>query len=113
MYDVEKLLSIVCDALDAEDELRRYNLKVRRQRGLQPGDSLWVPSLDGETAYRLGELCERCNCCWGMLSDICAMLDIDWALLITVVKSMRRKERHNGRCKVDPIVKTKISTKIR
>ena len=32
-----------------------------------------------------------------ILSDICAMLDINQELLVAAVKSMQRKERHNGR----------------
>ena len=31
------------------------------------------------------------------MADICAMLDINQELLVAAVKSMQRKERHNGR----------------
>ena len=58
MYDVEKLVSVVCDYLDAEADYMKYSLDVRKELGLAPDSTLWIPSLNGSKAYRLGELFE-------------------------------------------------------
>lgn len=97
MFDIEKLVGIVCDVLDTAEESREYNQKVRKEKGYAPNASLRVPSLGGSEAYRLGELHERCACGWRILADVCAMLNVDQSLLVAAVKSMQRKERHNGR----------------
>jgi len=97
MYDVEKLVSIVCELLDAGTEVKKYNVGLRKMKGLSPDVCLWIPSLDGSEAYRLGELSERYTRSSFILSDICDMLDIDSERLVAVVKSMQRWERHNGR----------------
>ena len=55
MYDVEKLVSIVCDYLDAEADYMKYSLDARKDLGLAPDSALWIPSLNGSKAYRLGE----------------------------------------------------------
>lgn len=59
MYDVEKLVSIVCDYLDAEADYMKYSLDARKELGLAPNSTLWIPSLNGSKAYRLGELFEK------------------------------------------------------
>lgn len=97
MYDVEKLVSVVCDYLDAEADYKKYSLDVRKELGLAPDSTLWIPSLNGSKAYRLGELSEKSGATGSILADICAMLDINQELLVAAVKSMQRKERHNGR----------------
>lgn len=97
MYDVEKLVSLVCDLLEAEKDDRQYNLKVRKNKGYLPDTELWIPSLDGSEAYRLGELAERSWQIGQNLAVVCDMLDVDEYRLIAAVKSMQRKERHNGR----------------
>lgn len=97
MYDVEKLVSIVCDYLDAEADYMKYSLDARKELGLAPGSTLWIPSLNGSKAYRLGELSEKSGATGSILADICAMLNINQELLVAAVKSMQRKERHNGR----------------
>lgn len=97
MYDVEKLVSVVCDYLDAEADYKKYSLDVRKELGLAPDSPLWIPSLNGSKAYRLGELSEKSGATGRILADICAMLDINQELLVAAVKSMQRKERHNGR----------------
>ena len=97
MYDVEKLVSIVCDYLDAEADYMKYSLDARKELGLAPDSTLWIPSLNGSKAYRLGELSEKSGATGSILADICAMLDINQELLVAAVKSMQRKERHNGR----------------
>lgn len=51
MYDVEKLVSIVCDYLDAEADYMKYSLDARKELGLAPGSTLWIPSLNGSKAY--------------------------------------------------------------
>lgn len=97
MYDVEKLVSIVVEYLEAIEENKKYNMEVRKKKGYTPETCLWIPSLDGSTAYRLGELYAREQRLSFVLADICAMLDINQERLIAAVKSMQRKERHNGR----------------
>ena len=97
MYDVEKLVGIACDCLDNENNYRKYNISLRKKLGLLPTSNLWIPSLNGNDAYRLGELAERSSQGFGTLSCVCEMLDVDQHLLNAAVKSMQRKERHNGR----------------
>lgn len=97
MYDVEKLVSIVCELFDAKETCKKYNLEVRESKGYLPDTCLWVPFLGGSEAFRLGELTERTRQIRFDLATVCDMLDIDQGRLITAVKSMLRKERHNGR----------------
>lgn len=82
MYDVEKLVSIVCDYLDAEADYMKYSLDARKELGLAPDSTLWIPSLNGSKAYRLGELFEKSGATGSILADICAMLDINQELLV-------------------------------
>ena len=88
MYDVEKLVSIVCDYLDAEADYMKYSLDARKELGLAPDSTLWIPSLNGS---------KKSGATGSILADICAMLNINQELLVAAVKSMQRKERHNGR----------------
>lgn len=97
MYDVEKLVSLVCELFDAEAEGKKYNLEVRKNKGYSPDAYLWVSTLGGSEAYRLGELAERSRQIGWSLATVCDMLDINQDWLIAAVKSMLRKERHNGR----------------
>ena len=75
MYDVEKLVSLVCELFDAEAEGKKYNLEVRKNKGYSPDACLWVSTLGGSEAYRLGELDERSRSAgvW-LLSVICWIL---------------------------------------
>jgi len=97
MTDVEKLVSMVCEVLESEEADKAFTLQVLKEKGLSAAESIWIPSLDGSTAYRLGELSERRNEGWRRLSDVCDMLDVDLSCLVAAVKSMQRWERHNGR----------------
>lgn len=97
MYDVEKLVSLVCELFEAQKDDKKYNLEVRKSKGYFPDTCLWIPSLGGSEAYRLGELAERCRQISWNLATVCDMLDVDQDRLIAAVKSMQRKERHNGR----------------
>lgn len=97
MYDVEKLVSIVVEYLEAVEENKKYNMALRKQKGCMPDTCIWIPSLDGSSAYRLGELYGREQQRSFVLADICAMLDINQDRLVAAVKSMQRKEKHNGR----------------
>ena len=54
MYDVEKLVSIVAEYLEAVEENKKFNLELRKQKGWMPDTCIWIPSLDGSNAYRLG-----------------------------------------------------------
>lgn len=42
MYDVEKLVSIVCDYLDAEADYMKYSLDARKELGLAPDSTICV-----------------------------------------------------------------------
>ncbi len=97
MFNVEQLVSIVVDTLEAEKEYRQNNVKIRQQKGLRLDSVIWIPTLDGSAAYDMGVSCEKADRTSSMLRDICVMLDIDQTKLIAAVKSMQRKERHNGR----------------
>ena len=97
MYDVEKLVSIVAEYLEAVEENKKYNMALRKKKGWMPKTCIWIPSLDGSSAYRLGELYGREQQRSFVLADICAMLDINQDRLVAAVKSMQRKEKHNGR----------------
>jgi len=97
MFDIEKLVSIVADVLEAEMEYQKYIRKLKEKKRISPDSCVWIPSLNGSESYDLGVLFERSERSGWILSDICAMLGIDQKLLIAVVKSMQRKERHNGR----------------
>lgn len=97
MYDVEKLVSIVCEYFEAVSDEEKYNLEIRKSKGYLPHTEIWIPSLGGSEAYRLGEMSERAVRAGRDLAMVCDMLDIDQDRLIAAVKSMQRKERHNGR----------------
>ena len=90
MYDVEKLVSLVCELFDAEAEDKKYNLEVRKNKGYSPDAYLWVSTLGGSEAYRLGELAERSRQIGWSLATVCDMLDINQDWLIAAVKSMLR-----------------------
>lgn len=77
MYDVEKLVSLVCELFDAEAEGKKYNLEVRKNKGYSPDAYLWVSTLGGSEAYRLGELAERSRQIGWSLATVCDMLDIN------------------------------------
>lgn len=47
MYNVEKLVSIVCDYLDAEADYMKYSLDARKELGLAPNSTLWILFTDG------------------------------------------------------------------
>ena len=97
MYDVEKLVYIVCELFETEMDAKKFNLEIRKKRGLSPDSCIWIPALDGSDGYRLGELSERSRRTGWMLSDICELLDIDQDRLISAVKSMQRWERNRWR----------------
>lgn len=110
-YDVEKLITIVTDYLDCVAELKKYNLDIRERLGKEPDDCLWVPALDGSMAYRLGELTERENMTDWCVIYACELLNVDRNRLVSMVKSMRRWESHNGRWDRDSSVTCWISRK--
>lgn len=76
MYDINRQVCIVSDAMEAEKASQAYCREARAKTGLAPDDSLWIPSLSCSTAYRLGELCERTSQKWAGVMDICGLLDI-------------------------------------
>ena len=97
MYDVEKLVGLVCDFFSAEEDYQKYILKVRKNDVCLSDGSIWIPFLGGSEACRLGELSGRREQASWDLATVCDMLDVDENRLIAAVKSMQRKERHNGR----------------
>lgn len=96
MYDVEKLIGMVCDFLSAEEDYQKYILEARKNDVCLSDGSIWIPFLGGSEACRLGELSGRRDQASLDLSTVCNMLDVDQDRLIAAVKSMLRKERHNG-----------------
>lgn len=97
MYDVEKLVGLVCDFFSAEEDYQKYILEVRKKDVCLSDGSIWIPFLGGSEACRLGELSGRREQASWDLATVCDMLDVDENRLIAAVKSMQRKERHNGR----------------
>ncbi len=97
MFKIEELVSIAIDSLEAESECQKYNRQVRMERGMSPNSSLRIPSLNGSDGYQLGVVSECRDRSRYILINICNMLEIDYKRLIATVKSMRRKECHNGR----------------
>lgn len=97
MYDIEKLVSIVVEYLEAVENNRKYNLEVKKKKGYLPNECLWIPSMDGSTAFTLGQYYEREQRQSWALADVCAMLDVDQERLISAVKSMQRWERRRWR----------------
>lgn len=97
MFDIQKLIAIVTDALDDNAEMIRHNIQIRANMGLPKDALLWVPTMKGDVAYRTGELTERSSQNWRKICDICHFEDVDPERLISAVKSMQRWEKHNGR----------------
>lgn len=97
IYDISRLMSVVDEACEAEKDYQEYCRKTRTDKGLSPKSSIWIPSLDGSTAHRLGELCERSAQKWTEIADICCILDINQDLLSAVTKSIRRWEKNHGK----------------
>ena len=95
IYDIERLMRVVDEAFEAENDYQKYCREIRNKECLLSDGTIWVPSLDGNKAYRLGELCERSTQKWTEIADICNILDIDQKLLIAVTKSIRRLERNH------------------
>ena len=96
-FDAEKLISMVYELLESVADHKKYGLEVRAEMGLKPDASLWIPALDGATAYWLGEKSGSEAVRWRMMQDMCDMLGIDMERLIAAVKSMQRKECHGGK----------------
>lgn len=96
MYGVEKLIGMVCDYFMAEEDYKKYILEVRKNNVCLSDGSIWIPSLGGSDAYRLGKLSGRREQASWDLATVCDILDVDQNRLIAAVKSMQRKERHNG-----------------
>lgn len=95
VYDINRLMGVVDEVLEAEKEYQKYCREIVADKGLPPKTSIWVPTLDGNKAHRLGELCERSTQKWTEIAEICSILDIDQKLLIAVTKSIRRLERNH------------------
>ncbi len=97
MLDVEKLISIVTDVLEAKMEYEKFYRELRKEKRIPSGMCLWIPSLNGSEGYRLGELYERYYRSSLVLFDVCDVVGIDYKRLIAAAKSMQRKERCNWR----------------
>lgn len=100
--NTEILINMVTEYFEVEAENKKYNIQVRKEKGLDKDATLWIPTLDGSTAYRLGELAERCQIMWSALNRLCEIVDFDYSRLVSTVKSIRRWEEHGG--KYDRIV---------
>ena len=53
MYDVEKLVYIVCDYLEAEADYMKYILDEINELVLAAGYNLLIPSMNCSKSYRL------------------------------------------------------------
>lgn len=93
---IDMLINVVSDALDANQEYLAFCRKLRKKHGLLSKESIWIPSLSGSDAYRLGELCKGESAGWSNVGQICHLMGLDSDLLITTVKSIKRWEAHNG-----------------
>jgi len=96
MYDVKKVISIVFDALYAEQDMEEYCRELKIKEKIPVNETIWIPALEGSKAHRLGVLYERAGRMWREIADICSILNIDQNCLIASVKAMRRWEKHNG-----------------
>ena len=97
MYDINMLITIADNALDAEHDYLTYCRDTRKELGLYPNAELWIPSLDGSKAFRLGELSERSTQKWSEVTEICNLLGIVLDRLISDTKSISRWEKDHGR----------------
>lgn len=88
---------IVSDALNAEQDYLAYCRNIRKELGLGPNAEIWIPSLDGHKAFRLGELSEESSQKWHNVAVICKLLGIDQYRLIAAMKSIFRWEKNHGR----------------
>ena len=68
---IDMLINVVSDALDANRDYLAFCRELRTKRGLLPKESIWIPSLSGNDAHRLGELCERESAKWSGVAQIC------------------------------------------
>lgn len=93
---IDILINVVSDALDANQAYLAFCRELRTKRGLLPNESIWIPSLSGSDAYRLGELCERESAKWSSVVQFCHLMGLEPDLLIATVKSINRWEAHNG-----------------
>ena len=59
MYDVNKLIGMVYTALEDEKEMKKYCIEIRKNEGLQKDALVQIDYMNGLTAHRVGELCER------------------------------------------------------
>lgn len=96
MYNINMLITIAGNALDAEHDYLAYCRDTRRELGLYPNTELWIPGLDGSKAFRLGELSERSSQKWSSVAEICNLLGIDQDRLIAATKSISRWEENHG-----------------
>jgi len=93
---IDMLINVVSDALDANKDYLAFCRELRTKQGLLPKESIWIPSLSGNDAHRLGELCERESAKWSGVAQICHLMGLESDLLIATVKSIKRWEAHNG-----------------
>ena len=77
--DVEELRALVGNALDAEWEYRRF-VRNKREMTLREWDE-WYWAKETASSIR-----------WDGLASVCRMLGLDMDMLVSVEKSIRRKE---------------------
>lgn len=89
MYDVEKLVSIVCDYLDAEADYMKYSLDARKELGLAPNiqelREKYAPKVRGivsgeeaKAIYEVLEIDKRNNIELQNIRDMVVMIYGQW-----------------------------------
>ena len=82
--------------MEATQEYRAFCRKLHTKHKIPLESTIWIPSLPGNDAYRLGELYERESARWASVTQICQLVGLDQDLLIATVKSIKRWEAHGG-----------------
>ena len=93
---IDILINVVSDAMEATQEYRAFCRKLHTKHKMPLESTIWIPSLPGNDAYRLGELYERESARWASVTQICQLVGLDQDLLIATVKSIKRWEAHGG-----------------
>lgn len=93
---IDILINVVSDAMEATQEYLAFCRDLRAKHKMSLGSTIWIPSLPGSEAHRLGELCERESARWASVTQICQLMELDQDFLIATVKSIKQWEAHNG-----------------
>ena len=87
---IDILINVVSDAMEATQEYLAFCRDLRAKHKMSLGSTIWIPSLPGSEAHRLGELCERESARWASVTQICQLMELDQDFLIATVKSIKQ-----------------------